>query len=273
MKVVVLTFDDGMSSHLEFARPLLKQYGFGATFFINGMFIDDPARKGFMEWDQLEILQNDGFELGNHFNWHLLASEVSDEKVVDHIEWIERKFEELGITKPSSLSYPGFNRNVNTMEIVRRMGYRCARGGCEKVTPYHEYQEGAFGGGYDPAWDNQFNIPCSLFGKKFGHKEFVESLSKINEKEIGVYCIHGFTGDGHIGGALDEFSNISKEDFELCLDHLYVNDYKVIALRDVVNYCDFHIGMEHAKKYKEDFIQEHGDKYHVEFKKRMKGEG
>ena len=33
-KLVVLTFDDSKASHYTVVRPLLKKYGFGATFFI-----------------------------------------------------------------------------------------------------------------------------------------------------------------------------------------------------------------------------------------------
>ena len=33
-KLVVLTFDDGSISHLTVAGPLLKELGFGATFFV-----------------------------------------------------------------------------------------------------------------------------------------------------------------------------------------------------------------------------------------------
>lgn len=272
MKVVILTFDDGILSHLDFARPLLREYGFNATFFISGHFIEEVRRKGFVKWDDLHKFHNEGFELGNHFNEHMFASEESDKRVIEHITWVEHKMAKLGLPKPVSLSYPGFNRNSRTMDLVRRMKYKYARGGCEKVTPYHEYQEGAFGGGYDHAWDNQFNVPCSLFGKKFGYNEFVESLSKIKESEMGVYCIHGFTGDGHIGGALDEFSDISKEDFERCLDHLYVNDYKVIALRDAMDHCNFHIGMKQVEAYRKDFMEKYGQKYKDQFTRRMRGE-
>jgi hypothetical protein len=271
MKVVVLTFDDGILSHLDFARPLLREYGFNATFFISGHFIEETRRKGFVKWDDLHKFHNEGFELGNHFNEHMIASEETDERAAAHIKWIEVKFASLGLPKPVSLSYPGFNRNAKTMEIARKMGYMYARGGCEKETSYHDYQEGAFGGGYDYAWDNQFNVPCSLFGKKFGHNEFVESLSKIKEREMGVYCIHGFTGDGHIGGALDEFSDISKEDFDRCLDYLYVNDYKVIALRDAINYCDFSIGNKQVEEYRKKFMEKYGQKYNDQFRRRMEG--
>jgi len=37
-KLVVLTFDDSKASHYTVVRPLLKKYGFGATFFITEGF-------------------------------------------------------------------------------------------------------------------------------------------------------------------------------------------------------------------------------------------
>ena len=272
MKVVVLTFDDGILSHLEFVLPLLKQYGFKATFFISGQLIDHTNRKGFLNWHQLARFHTDGFELGNHLYEHMRSSEEPDNRVIEHIQWIESKFSKLGLPKPVSLSYPGFLRNIRTMELVRKLGYRYARGGCDKVMSYNDYQDGGFGGGFDPAWDNWLNVPTSLFGKKFRFNEFVGSLYLVKDNEIGVYCIHGFDGDGHIGGALDEFTNIPEEDFDRCLDYLYVNDYKVIALKDVGNYCDFHVGSLQVEKYREDFFNEHGNKYHDEFVARMNGE-
>src|SRR5262249_5395042 len=37
-RLVVLTFDDASKSHFTVARPLLKKYGFGATFFVTEGF-------------------------------------------------------------------------------------------------------------------------------------------------------------------------------------------------------------------------------------------
>ena len=37
-KVVVLTFDDSIKSHYSVVGPMLKQYGFGATFFVTEGF-------------------------------------------------------------------------------------------------------------------------------------------------------------------------------------------------------------------------------------------
>jgi peptidoglycan/xylan/chitin deacetylase (PgdA/CDA1 family) len=40
-KVVVLTFDDAVKSHRTFVAPLLKELGFGATFFVTHRWMAD----------------------------------------------------------------------------------------------------------------------------------------------------------------------------------------------------------------------------------------
>jgi len=45
-KLVVLTFDDSVASHYSVVRPLLKLYGFSATFFITEGFSFRTNKKG-----------------------------------------------------------------------------------------------------------------------------------------------------------------------------------------------------------------------------------
>jgi hypothetical protein len=42
-KLVVLTFDDAVKSHRTFVAPLLKDLGFGATFFVTHTWMNDPT--------------------------------------------------------------------------------------------------------------------------------------------------------------------------------------------------------------------------------------
>src|SRR5512138_601475 len=70
-KLVVLTFDDSVASHYTVARPLLKQYGFGASFFITEGFSFRTNKKDYMTWEQIAELHRDGFEIGNHSRDHL----------------------------------------------------------------------------------------------------------------------------------------------------------------------------------------------------------
>src|SRR5205814_490184 len=65
-KLVVLTFDDASKSHYTVARPLLKKYGFGATFFVTEGFDFPTNKRDYMTWDEIAQLYKDGFEIGNH---------------------------------------------------------------------------------------------------------------------------------------------------------------------------------------------------------------
>src|SRR6266850_2336971 len=70
-KLVVLTFDDSKASHYTVVRPLLKQYGFSATFFITEGFSFRTNKKDYMTWEQIAELHRDGFEIGNHTRDHM----------------------------------------------------------------------------------------------------------------------------------------------------------------------------------------------------------
>src|ERR1043166_4419956 len=73
-KLVVLTFDDSKASHYSVVRPLLKRYGFGATFFITEGFSFPTNKQDYMTWEQIAELHKDGFEIGNHTRDHLGVS-------------------------------------------------------------------------------------------------------------------------------------------------------------------------------------------------------
>ena len=60
-KLVVLTFDDSAKSHYTIVRPILKRYGFGATFFITEGF-DFPTNKtDYMTWEEIAELHRRRF--------------------------------------------------------------------------------------------------------------------------------------------------------------------------------------------------------------------
>src|SRR5213593_1486665 len=73
-KLVVLTFDDSVASHYSVVRPILKRYGFGATFFITEGFSFRTNKQDYMTWEQIKELHEDRFEIGNHTRDHLGVS-------------------------------------------------------------------------------------------------------------------------------------------------------------------------------------------------------
>src|SRR5213076_1543265 len=106
-KLVVLTFDDSVASHYSVVRPLLKQYGFGATFFITEGFSFRTNKKDYMTWEQIEGLHRDGFEIGNHTRDHMSVTPASVDRLREQIEAINAQCASHNIPRPTSFAYPG----------------------------------------------------------------------------------------------------------------------------------------------------------------------
>ncbi len=53
--------------------PILKKYGFGATFFVTEGFDFTDNKTDYMTWEEISQLHRDGFEIGNHTRDHLGA--------------------------------------------------------------------------------------------------------------------------------------------------------------------------------------------------------
>ena len=61
--IVVLTFDDATESQRSVVGPLLKKYGFGATFYVCE-FPGFEDKTKYMTWEQIRELSDMGFEIG-----------------------------------------------------------------------------------------------------------------------------------------------------------------------------------------------------------------
>ena len=68
-KVVVLTFDDAYESIHSTAWPLLKEFGYPMSLFVSTQPVDDNQR-GYMSWDQIRELADDGVIIANHMVHH-----------------------------------------------------------------------------------------------------------------------------------------------------------------------------------------------------------
>src|SRR5688572_22110243 len=105
-KLVVLTFDDAKASHYTVVRPILKKYGFGATFFITEGFSFRTNKEDYLTWEQIAELHRDGFEIGNHTRDHLAVSERTVGQLREQVEAINRRCAEYDIPPPVSFGYP-----------------------------------------------------------------------------------------------------------------------------------------------------------------------
>ena len=106
-RLVVLTFDDSVKSHFTVVRPILMDYGFGATFFITEGFDFKTNKDDYMTWEQIAQLHQDGFEIGNHTRDHQGISGENVSEVEEQLEAINRQCAAHGIPRTTSFAYPG----------------------------------------------------------------------------------------------------------------------------------------------------------------------
>ena len=79
-KPVVLTFDDGYADTYSIVYPIMKEYGFPATVFIN------PGDVGTrLTWDQVREMHKNGITISNHGFQHIEMGQLSEAKQIENI--------------------------------------------------------------------------------------------------------------------------------------------------------------------------------------------
>jgi peptidoglycan/xylan/chitin deacetylase (PgdA/CDA1 family) len=215
--VVVLTFDDSVASHASFVAPLLKQLGFGATFFITEGFEFPQDKEHYMTWDQIRALHDAGFEIGNHTRNHKGVAKQKPEELTADIALIEQRCAEHGIPKPISFCYPGYQTSDAAVRILRERGYEFARAGGAQA--------------FDPAKDDPLTMPQAFDGKPdCTLEQFQAAVALAKEGRIVVMTFHGVPDIKH------PWVNTDPAKFQSYMQCLKARGCRVIAMRDLKPY-------------------------------------
>lgn len=228
-KLVVLTFDDSSASHYAVARPVLKRYGFGATFFITEGFTFGKNKTDYMTWEQIAELHRDGFEIGNHTRDHLGITEKNVSRLVEQLDAINARCREHGIPRPVSFAWPGNKFHLTALPVLQQAGIRFARRGGEPEVPY------AVGGGpaYEPGADHPLLIPTTGDARPTWSLENLRrAVAMARDGRIAVLQFHGVPDGEH------PWVNTPRERFEEYMAWLHAEGFKVIAMRELARYVD-----------------------------------
>lgn len=118
---LAVTFDDGHVSNHQIALPMLKIFGFKATFFITAGQI---GTQQMMTWSQLRELHREGMEIGSHTLTHRPPSTLSDQELRYELSESRRLLED-GLGAPvTSISSPTGFYNARMRNIAEEVGYR-----------------------------------------------------------------------------------------------------------------------------------------------------
>lgn len=217
--IVVLTFDDSVASHATFVAPLLKTYGFGATFFITEGFQFVIDKKNYMTWEQIQVLDAAGFEIGNHTKQHSRVGGQTLEQLTGDIAYIEEQCKTYGIPHPTSFCYPAYQTSETATKVLQERGYRFARAGGARA--------------FDPETDDPLAMPQAFDGKPESTLEqFKAAVAMARDGKIAIMTFHGVPDIKH------PWVNTEPKKFKNYMEHLKKSGCRVISLRDLGIHLD-----------------------------------
>ncbi len=226
-KVVVLTFDDAVKSQRTVVAPLLKELGFGATFFVSHAWMTvDP--KNYLTWQEIAEIHEMGFEIGNHSWTHpSFAIPKNAARLPAELALVEYELRKVGVPRPTSFAYCGNHFGPEAVQQLIELDYQLARRGAQPEIPYGSPGDGAT---FDPKRHHPLLIPSAgVADPSWTLERFRQVVERARPGEVVVLQFHGVP-DPHA------FASTPPERFSEYMAYLKEQGFKVMALRDLEIY-------------------------------------
>jgi peptidoglycan/xylan/chitin deacetylase (PgdA/CDA1 family) len=173
-KSVLITFDDGYRSFAQYARPVLKDYGFTATLFVYSDFVGG----GGMSWKELGAMAAQGFDVQAHSKTHTSLRRKEGETQDAYAKRIEAELaypveqfrKQLGRAS-DVLAYPYGDTDDELLPYVVKYGY---------VAAFTVRRQS------NPAWAYPLKISRSQVYSEMSLKEFTANLTNFQDEEVGA---------------------------------------------------------------------------------------
>jgi peptidoglycan/xylan/chitin deacetylase (PgdA/CDA1 family)/nucleoid-associated protein YgaU len=185
-KSVVLTFDDGYRSFIQYARPLLKDFGFNATLFVYSDFIGGGSG---LSWSDLRALVTEGFDVQAHSKTHGNLRRKEDESQAAYAKRIESELaypldllrKHLG-RAVDTLAYPYGDTDEEVLRHVVKYGY---------VAAFTVRRQS------NPAFVFPLKISRSQIYSEMTPKDFARNLTVFQDEEVET----ARASDGKLAGS------------------------------------------------------------------------
>ena len=171
---VLLTFDDGYRSFLQYAVPVLKELGFTATLFVYTDYVG--AGGNALTWADLKKLQQEGFDIQAHSKSHGDMVRAGNESANEYEKRIEAELmqpralfqKNLGFA-PDILAYPYGRQDDAVVRRAKERGY---------TTAFTVRRQGS------PSFVDPLRIHRSQIYPEMSMDDFVKNLNLFSQEEI-----------------------------------------------------------------------------------------
>ena len=120
-RCVCITFDDGCETDLIAAAPVLRDFGYHATFYLTAGFVGTP---GYLNVEQVRELDTAGFEIGCHSMTHPYLSDLDEADMRREIMDAKLRIEQIVGHPIAHFSLPGGRYDARTLDMARSAGFR-----------------------------------------------------------------------------------------------------------------------------------------------------
>lgn len=117
---VCITFDDGCETDLIAAAPVLRKFGFNATFYLTAGFLGTP---GYLKPEQVRELDAQGFEIGCHSMTHPYLSDIDEAALRREILDAKIQIEQIVGHPIKHFSCPGGRYDERALQMARQSGF------------------------------------------------------------------------------------------------------------------------------------------------------
>ncbi|MCL5795796.1 MAG: polysaccharide deacetylase family protein [Patescibacteria group bacterium] len=123
LKPIILTFDDGYTDAYTNAFPILKKYGFTATFYI---ITSSVGKNEYMSWTQIQELLKSKMNIGSHSQNHPNLANSSDAQLITELKESKNIIEEKIGQTISDFCYPAGKYDERVIKILKENNYKTA---------------------------------------------------------------------------------------------------------------------------------------------------